>query len=118
MVGSVRFAGTDTIKVIGKSGKKGGTDAAVSYEPANTAKEPLYFYHTDHLGTPKLVTDTDGNAVWKADHMPFGRADVRFAKTGNDFRFPGQISDAETGQHYKLAPEKPLFSPVIFPLIM
>jgi RHS repeat-associated protein len=100
MVGSVPFIGTDTVKVIGKAKKKSSAEAAVSYEPAHTAKETLYFYHTDHLGTPKLVTDINGNAVWKADYMPFGRADVGFAKTGNDFRFPGQIFDAETGLHY------------------
>ncbi|MCL6557840.1 MAG: RHS domain-containing protein, partial [Firmicutes bacterium] len=31
-----------------------------------------YFYETDHLGSPMVVTDDAGNVVWRGDFAPFG----------------------------------------------
>jgi len=45
-------------------------------EPANdnTASAMLYYLHTDHLGRPKVATDTDGAVVWDGGlTTPFGR---------------------------------------------
>ncbi len=33
-----------------------------------------YFVHTDHLGTPQVMTDTNQDVVWKTDYNPFGKA--------------------------------------------
>ena len=47
------------------------------------------------------MTDQSGSVVWKADYKPFGYAEVDPASTVvNDFRFPGQTFDSETGYHY------------------
>nr|WP_276122929.1 RHS domain-containing protein [Vibrio cholerae] len=32
-----------------------------------------YQVHVDHLGTPKALTDTSGQMVWKASHHRVGR---------------------------------------------
>ena len=66
----------------------------------------IYYIHTDHLGTPKMLTDESGTTVWKATHLPFGEAavdedpDGDGAKVTFNLRFPGQYYDAETGLHY------------------
>jgi RHS repeat-associated protein len=61
----------------------------------------LYYYINDHLGTPQVITDENGEVVWKADYLPFGEAKVDpSSMVNNNFRFPGQYFDEETGLHY------------------
>jgi RHS repeat-associated protein len=66
----------------------------------------LYFIHTDHLNTPRLVADSTGTTVWRWDQAePFGNnpADENPSGLGAfdlPLRFPGQRYDAETGLHY------------------
>jgi RHS repeat-associated protein len=64
-----------------------------------------YYVHTDHLGTPRVITD--GNIViWRWESDPFGTAAAQEDPDGDltDFtynlRFPGQYYDEETGLHY------------------
>jgi RHS repeat-associated protein len=58
-----------------------------------------YYYHNDHLATPQKMTDSSGTVVWSADYKPFGEATVAISTITNNFRFPGQYYDAETGLH-------------------
>jgi RHS repeat-associated protein len=61
----------------------------------------VYFFLNDHLGTPLVVTDGTGKSVWEALYKPFGEASVHPSSTiVNNFRFPGQYYDQETGLHY------------------
>jgi RHS repeat-associated protein len=62
--------------------------------------ESIYYYHNDHLGTPQVLTDDQGQVVWKGDYRPFGGVDVVVEEVKNNFRFPGQYYDQETGLHY------------------
>ncbi len=63
--------------------------------------ESVYYYHTDHLGTPQAITDSIGTIVWNAQYLPFGKVTVSPSSTiQNNIRFPGQYYDAETGLHY------------------
>ena len=32
----------------------------------------IFFYHNDHLGNPVVITNEDGEVVWKAEYEPFG----------------------------------------------
>ncbi len=59
-----------------------------------------YFVHTDHLGTPQVMTDINQDIVWEADYNPFGKAIVTTELVENNVRFPGQYFDEETGLHY------------------
>jgi len=58
--------------------------------------ESFYYFHNDHLATPKVVTNDDGNAVWSSRYDPFGFAheDADVDGDGVAFdqplRFPGQ----------------------------
>jgi len=68
--------------------------------PAGGGGEAIYDVHTDHLDTPRMLTDADGTPVWWAGYEAFGRAHLDTA--GNtlvqefNVRFPGQYYDAET----------------------
>ncbi len=56
--------------------------------------------HSDHLGTPKAVSDDQGQVTWQASHTPFGAA-IEFANHDSvSVRFPGQYLDGESGVHY------------------
>ncbi|MCH7958182.1 MAG: RHS domain-containing protein, partial [Proteobacteria bacterium] len=81
-VGSARLVQADAVKIV-----------------PNTAEDALYV-HTDHLGTPRKMTDDSRAVVWDAEYRPFGEADSITGTAANDNRFPGQSFDAETGLHY------------------
>jgi RHS repeat-associated protein len=60
----------------------------------------IYYVHTDHLGTPKILTDSAGQVVWRASYKPFGLVDVVVDKVTFNPRFPGQYYDEESGLYY------------------
>jgi RHS repeat-associated protein len=61
----------------------------------------MYYYGNDKLGTPQIMTDSTNTVVWEGEYKPFGKADVNPNSTVvNQFRFPGQYYDTETGLHY------------------
>jgi len=67
---------------------------------AQISEEKIYYFINDHLGTPRKVVDENGRVVWSADYQPFGQAALSTETVTNNFRFPGQYYDAETGLHY------------------
>jgi RHS repeat-associated protein len=85
----------------------GSTPIAVFTADPNNASNPpwVYFIHSDHLDTPRLVMDQNGGRRWRWLAEPFGTTapetnpDNIGAFTLN-LRFPGQYSDAETGLYY------------------
>jgi len=66
----------------------------------------LYYVHSDHLGTPRLLAGGTGAAVWRWEGPPFGEGAADQDPDGNgvqvsfNLRFPGQYFDKETGTHY------------------
>jgi len=61
----------------------------------------VYYYGNDQLGTPEILADSTNTVVWEAIYKPFGEAEVNTHSTVvNNFRFPGQYYDSETGLHY------------------
>jgi len=77
----------------------------------STTPPQFYWVHGDHLGTPLAMTDTpavpaSAKVVWRAKYEPFGLATVDqdpdgdMVQVSNDYRFPGQIYDYESGLHY------------------
>jgi RHS repeat-associated protein len=63
-----------------------------------------YFYHTDHLGSAQMITNTRGTVTEHIEYTPYGelwieqRLDAGAAKT--PFRFTGKEMDSETGLYY------------------
>jgi len=75
-------------------------------DPAGGGGETAYEVHTDHLDTPRLLTDASGEVVWQAGYQAYGEAAVDEDPDGDGtdlafhVRFPGQYRDAETELHY------------------
>ena len=71
-----------------------------------TVEPQLYYIHTDHLGTPQELTDSDGNLQWVGQYRAWGELAKANDSEGNaasvemPLRFQGQYFDAETGLHY------------------
>jgi RHS repeat-associated protein len=72
----------------------------------NAVVAQIYYIHTDHLNTPRLVADASGSTVWKWDQQePFGVSPVDENPSGLGLfkfplRYPGQYDDPETGLFY------------------
>jgi RHS repeat-associated protein len=76
------------------------------------ARAEVRHLHTDHLGTPREMTDADGRVVWAARYRAWGNvlevvqevlADVVSPdeiREPQPVRFQGQYYDNETGLHY------------------
>lgn len=91
-------------------------DSAIPVGLARGGK--LYAVHTDHLGTPRLITDNANQPVWQwpygtfGDNKPTGMLQTITDSQGNSrlkatkpvvdsaLRFPGQMEDPETGLFY------------------
>ena len=55
----------------------------------------------DLLGSVRMVTNQNGNAVMQHDYLPFGEeTPARSARTDVEQRFTGQIRDTETGMDF------------------
>jgi len=63
--------------------------------------DEIYHYHLDHLGTPRELTNQQGNIVWKAQYKTYGNVALKeVEEVENNLRFQGQYFDEETGLHY------------------
>jgi RHS repeat-associated protein len=70
-------------------------------EDNQPAPSGLFFIHNDHLGTPKWLTDTQGQVVWSLQPPPFGEIHEEIANGITLLNgFPGQYRDSETGLSY------------------
>ena len=62
----------------------------------------VYSIHTDHLGTPKAITNDKQETVWSIEMDTFGETKSIDSKDDFTFnlRFAGQYFDQESGYHY------------------
>ncbi|MGQ7249267.1 RHS repeat-associated core domain-containing protein, partial [Halomonas sp. V046] len=78
----------------------------VLYTDHQLAKQTLYYFQTDHLGTPLEIAGSDGNLAWIGQYRAWGKLTKATDGNGdpnttdNPFRFQGQYHDEETGLHY------------------
>ncbi len=61
--------------------------------------EAIAYMHTDHLGTPRVATDSNTAQVWSWQSDAFGNGTPSGSATVN-LRFAGQYYDTESGLHY------------------
>jgi RHS repeat-associated protein len=78
------------------------TYKALTGQPQTQPVSPhgLYYFHTNPLNTPQVITDENQQIVWQADYRPFGQTTITTNTIDNPLRFPGQYFDNETGLHY------------------
>ena len=73
------------------------------YDDKNNLKTTqVYSIHTDHLGTPKQITNQNQETVWSIEMDTFGETQSIDSKDNFTFnlRFAGQYFDQESGYHY------------------
>ena len=108
--GETRFV-YDGARLLEESG--GGRSRLYLFEPGGFkplacadrtgAANAVYYYHLDHLGTPREMTDAQGRVVWAARYRAYGAlALAEVEEIDNPLRFQGQYFDHETGLHYNL----------------
>lgn len=74
------------------------------------SEQQVQHIHTDHLGTPRELTDNSGRVTWAASYRAWGNvlriAEAEAVTVKGDLadpqpiRFQGQYHDSETGLHY------------------
>jgi RHS repeat-associated protein len=80
--------------------------AVFTPDPVSAANPPLVYYvHSDHLNTPRVIVDKNNAIRWRWFAEPFGTtaAESNPSNLGNftfNLRFPGQYFDQESGLHY------------------
>jgi uncharacterized protein RhaS with RHS repeats len=64
----------------------------------------VYYIHTDHLNTPRLLSDSQGNERWRweqdegfGSNVPNEQPTAGQTKVTFNLRYPGQYFDGETG---------------------
>ncbi|GLO11384.1 hypothetical protein PPUJ20005_53560 [Pseudomonas putida] len=63
--------------------------------------QKVYYFHTDQIGTPLELTDSEGEIVWQATYRAWGAIEhLAVDQVDQNLRFQGQYLDAETGLHY------------------
>ncbi len=103
----------DGDKLMGEYGDSGNLLKRYAYLPGNYAPSQIadgagnvYTVHSDHLDTPKQMTDSAGKVVWLAEHTAYGESTPNEDVDGDgttvtlNVRYPGQYYDSETGLHY------------------
>jgi RHS repeat-associated protein len=61
--------------------------------------EIVYYYHHDHLGNIRAVTDSNGNVVERHDLYPFGE-EISQSQSKDQYLFTGKPRDSESGLDY------------------
>ncbi|WP_442961510.1 RHS repeat-associated core domain-containing protein [Pseudomonas sp. C5pp] len=70
-------------------------------DQAEGEEQKVYYFHTDQIGTPLELTNSDGKIVWQATYRSWGAVEhLTVNEVKQNLRFQGQYFDDETGLHY------------------
>jgi RHS repeat-associated protein len=61
--------------------------------------ETTVFYHNDHVGSSRMMSNANGYPTWQATYLPFGY-EYNPQPTTNNYRFTGYERDTESGLDY------------------
>ena len=67
------------------------------------SRQQTRYFHCDHIGIPRKMTDKDGKLLWFSNYTCWGhlKKDERVYKDANQpFRLQNQYCDLETELHY------------------
>lgn len=82
-----------------------GGSELVGHVKSQGSQTQRYAVHSDHLGTPRRISNESGQPVWQWAYSAYGDNAAQVlaaAPSGFEFnsRFPGQYFDSESGKHY------------------
>ncbi|WP_254601413.1 RHS repeat-associated core domain-containing protein, partial [Pseudomonas putida] len=70
-------------------------------DQAEGEEQKIYYFHTDQIGTPLELTDSQGGIVWQATYRSWGAIEqVTINEVEQNLRFQGQYFDSENGLNY------------------
>lgn len=108
--GTTNFVYDEQGQLLGEYAANGNPIQETVYlgaQPVAVLKQnAIYYVHTDHLDTPRALSDTNNTVVWRWDADAFGTTsadedpDMNGIPFTYNLRFPGQYFDRETGLHY------------------
>jgi len=81
----------------------GGNEGDPKEEYDESLRKPIWWYHTDHLGSSTYLTDNFGRPSHYYDNLPFGETMVEHNQSqyyGNQYKFNGKELDSTTGMYY------------------
>ncbi len=67
---------------------------------SNERDDEVLQIHTDHLGTPRVVTDKNKSVLWRMEGDQFGDVQPQVAEIKMPLRHAGQYADDESGLFY------------------
>ena len=67
------------------------------YVDLGTKRQPIWWYHPDHLGSSSYLTDYSGIPSHYYDYLPFGEEMV---SQNTSYKFSGKELDEDTGHYY------------------
>ncbi len=63
--------------------------------------QKVYYFHTDQIGTPLELMDSEGEIVWQATYRSWGAIEqLSISNIEQNLQFQGQYFDNETQLHY------------------
>lgn len=67
---------------------------------ASKTASTTYYYHTDHLGSSSIITDSSGAKTEETYYYPYGGTRQHTGSTNLKHKYTGQEEDPETGLYY------------------
>lgn len=65
--------------------------------------ETITYLHSDHLGSPVLARDNQGNTLWREDYSPWGERLTRPSGNSADIGYTGHYEETDIGLTYAQA---------------
>uniref|UniRef100_B1J8V4 YD repeat protein n=1 Tax=Pseudomonas putida (strain W619) TaxID=390235 RepID=B1J8V4_PSEPW len=70
-------------------------------DQAEGQEQKVYYFHTDQIGTPLEMSNSEGEIVWQATYRSWGAIEsLAVNEIEQNLRFQGQYFDYDTGLHY------------------
>jgi RHS repeat-associated protein len=100
--------GQYTLTAVATDNYGAGTTSSPIHLTVKPGEPVPYYIHTDQMDTPREITDTGGNVVWRWDNTdPYGNNTPNQNPNNQgtfsfNLRFPGQYADVETNLAYNV----------------
>lgn len=95
------YPGTGRTTVTQNVYRESTTTIAGNGQAAQNMAYTSWYYHGDHLGTARVMTNGTGYPVWASTFLPFGEEwQQPTPVTTNHYKFTGKERDAETNLDY------------------
>src|SRR5207245_4516990 len=93
------YAGTETLSELAPGIRTNDYIYAAGLRIANVSSTVVSYYHSDALGSTRLITDPSQNILFSNSYQPFGQ-DNGTPSSSETYKFTGKPVSATTGLYY------------------